>query len=96
LRVRPLVLDGVAETEIGWHVRKTYWSQGFATEAAVGVLGAAFTRYAQPRLVALVPPNHLASRRVAAKIGMCEQGVVEVEDALYVRYVRETMPAKAG
>src|SRR3712207_4039732 len=31
---RPLLLDGAAETEIGWHTKKTMWGTGIASEAA--------------------------------------------------------------
>ena len=34
--IRPLALDGAAEVEIAWHVRKTCWGRGLATEAASG------------------------------------------------------------
>jgi RimJ/RimL family protein N-acetyltransferase len=68
--IRPLDLEGASEIEIGWHVRKTFWNQGIATEAAAAVRDLAFGRFAMARLVALIPPDHLASRRVAEKIGM--------------------------
>lgn len=33
--IRPLAFDdGTVEIEIGWHVKKTFWNQGIATEAA--------------------------------------------------------------
>ena len=70
--ITPLVLEGASVTEIGWHTKQTAWNRGIATEAATCVRDLAFTRFAQTRLVALIPPDHLASRRVAEKIGMCE------------------------
>jgi RimJ/RimL family protein N-acetyltransferase len=87
--IRPLALRGVPETEIGWHVTKECWNQGFATEAAVGVRDAAFARFSQTRLIALVAPSNLASRRVAAKIGMREEDVVEIDHERYQTYVGE-------
>jgi RimJ/RimL family protein N-acetyltransferase len=77
--IRPLALGAGSETEIGWHVHKTCWNHGFATEAAVAVRDLAFGRLGLERLVALVPPAHCASRRVAAKIGMREEGTTLVE-----------------
>ena len=69
--IRPLVLDdGASETEIGWHIKKTFWNRGIATEAATAVQDAAFGRFALPRLVAIIHPDHVASRRVAENIGM--------------------------
>ena len=87
--IRPLVLDGVSTTEIGWHTKKTSWNQGVATEAATAVRDLAFTRFAQTRLVALVPPGHDASRRVAEKIGMREAAATVVDGDRYVTYVSE-------
>lgn len=68
--IRPLELDGVGEMEIGWHVHKDFWNQGVATEAATLVCNAAATRFGVSRLIALVHPDHIASRRVAENVGM--------------------------
>lgn len=78
--IRPVRLEGVAETEIGWHTTKSSWNQGLATEAAAAARDAAFERFAVPRLVAIVHPDHLASRRVAEKIGMVEGETTVVDD----------------
>lgn len=80
--IRPLDLDGVSEIEIGWHVKKTFWNRGVATEAAIAARGLAFTSFGMSRLVALIPPDHLGSRRVAEKIGMHPERntVLEGED----------------
>lgn len=68
--IRPLELDGAAEIEIGWHTHKASWNRGVATEAATAARDLAFTRFAVPRLVAIIHPDHVASRRVAEKVGM--------------------------
>ena len=68
--IRPRELDGEAEIEIGWHTKKTWWNSGVATEAAAAVQHLAFSRFRLPRLVAVIHPEHTASRRVAEKIGM--------------------------
>ncbi len=78
--IRPLDLDGVAEIEIGWHVHKDFWRQGVATEAARLVCDAAATRLRLSRLVALVHPDHTASRRVAENIGMRSERTTVLED----------------
>jgi RimJ/RimL family protein N-acetyltransferase len=65
------------ETEIGWHTKKTMWNQGFATEAASAARAVAFSRFGLSRLVAIIHPNHIASRRVAEHVGMLtERGIV--------------------
>ena len=85
--IRPLDLEGAAETEIGWHVKKTFWNRGVATEAASAARDVAFGRFARTRLVALIPPGHIASRRVAEKIGMREERTTVFEDEPAVIYV---------
>jgi RimJ/RimL family protein N-acetyltransferase len=85
--IRPLELEGAPTTEIGWHTTKASWNQGIATEAAAGVRDLASTRFAKPQLLALIHPDHVASRRVAEKIGMRENGAVIVEGDPYLTYV---------
>ena len=85
--IRPLDLDGVSVTEIGWHTKKTVWNRGIATEAAAAVRDVAFHRFERRGLVALIRPGHDASVRVALKIGMREQGAAVVEGDRYVTYV---------
>jgi RimJ/RimL family protein N-acetyltransferase len=87
--IRPLVVEGASATEIGWHTKKTSWNRGIATEAAAAVRDLAFARFAQTRLVALVPPDHLASRRVAEKIGMREGAATVFDGHPYAIYVSE-------
>ncbi|MDX6505939.1 MAG: hypothetical protein QOG06_583 [Gaiellaceae bacterium] len=84
--IRPLVLHGVASTEIGWHTLKTSWNQGIATEAAAAVRDLAFTRFARTELVALIYPGHVASRRVAEKLGLREGAVTVIDGDPYVTY----------
>jgi RimJ/RimL family protein N-acetyltransferase len=90
--IRPLALGARSETEIGWHIHKTCWNRGFATEAAVAVRDLAFGRYGVERLVALVPPAHSASRRVAGKIGMREEGTTLAEGEPVVIYAAASPP----
>ncbi len=61
-------IEGRAEVEIGYHIRRDRWSQGFATEAARACRDYAFKAVDVPRVVSLVRPDNVASRRVAAKI----------------------------
>jgi ribosomal-protein-alanine N-acetyltransferase len=62
--------EGVTETGMGWHVRRELWGQGLATEAAVACRDYGFDRLGRDRLIALIRPENLASRRVAEKTGM--------------------------
>ncbi|HEY1595416.1 MAG TPA: GNAT family N-acetyltransferase [Thermoleophilaceae bacterium] len=84
--IRPLQLDGRAETEIGWHVHKRVWNEGIATEAAGAVRAHAAERFGLDRLVALIYADHAASIRVAENIGMTREGVTVLDGDAYEVY----------
>lgn len=94
--IRPLDLDGAPETEIGWHVKKSWWNRGIATEAAAAVRELASTRFRVPRLTALIHPEHVASRRVAEKIGMREERTTVFEGEPTVVYVAGLASAQSA
>jgi RimJ/RimL family protein N-acetyltransferase len=85
--IRPLELEGVPETEIGWHVHKKLWGEGIATEAAGAVRDLARASFGLRRLTALVHPDNRASRRVAEKLGMREERTTVFEGEPTVVYV---------
>jgi RimJ/RimL family protein N-acetyltransferase len=94
--IRPLELDQVSEIEIGWHVRKHFWKQGVATEAATLVCDAAATLFGLSRLVALVHPDHTASRRVAENIGMRRERTTVLEaDYPAIVYAAQLRPTQS-
>jgi RimJ/RimL family protein N-acetyltransferase len=63
--------DWLSEIEMGWHIRKAFWNQGLATEAALATRDLGFDRFGLDRLIALIDPMNVASLRVAKKIDMC-------------------------
>jgi ribosomal-protein-alanine N-acetyltransferase len=63
-------IEQVEEVEIGYHVRRDLWNHGLATEAAAACRDYGFARLSVDRLISLIRPENLASRRVAEKIGM--------------------------
>jgi [ribosomal protein S5]-alanine N-acetyltransferase len=63
-------VDGVEEIEIGYHIHRDLWRQGFATEAAQVCCDYGFNHLEFDKLVSLINPANMASRRVAEKIGM--------------------------
>jgi RimJ/RimL family protein N-acetyltransferase len=84
--IRPLALDGSPEIEIGWHTKKTSWGRGIATEAATAARELAVERFGVERLVAIIHPDHVASRRVAEKIGMRYERMTVVDGCAVVVY----------
>jgi ribosomal-protein-alanine N-acetyltransferase len=63
-------VDGVDEIEIGYHVRRDLWGQGLAPEAARACRDYGFERLGAERLISLIRPENLSSRRVAEKVGL--------------------------
>ncbi len=63
-------IDGVNEFEIGYHIAKTHWSNGYATEAARAIRDYGFEQLRLKKLCCYMAADHLASRRVAEKNGM--------------------------
>ena len=63
-------VDGIDEVEIGYHVRRDLWGQGLATEAARACRDYGFARLPVERIISLIRPENLSSRRVAEKNGM--------------------------
>jgi RimJ/RimL family protein N-acetyltransferase len=64
------VVDGEEEVEIGYLFLRKFWGQGLATEAARACRDYGFGTLGYDRLVSLIDPSNLASRRVAEKVGM--------------------------
>jgi RimJ/RimL family protein N-acetyltransferase len=63
-------VDGVEELEIAYRLDPSYWGQGIATEAAGAVCDHAFAGLQLSRVISLIHPDNIASRRVAEKNGM--------------------------
>lgn len=85
----PQTVDEVTEIEIGWHTKRSCWNRGFATEAALACKDLAFTRFGLKRLISIIDPENIASRRVAEKIGMHEERIALHEDYPCVIYAIE-------
>jgi [ribosomal protein S5]-alanine N-acetyltransferase len=67
-------VEGRNEIEIGYNVRRDLWGQGFGTEAAHASAEYAFRRLGADRVISMIRPENLRSRRVAEKNGMiCEK-----------------------
>jgi ribosomal-protein-alanine N-acetyltransferase len=56
--------------EIAWRLARTFWGQGYATEAARAAAHYGFETLRLPELLAFTVPGNVASRRVMEKLGM--------------------------
>jgi RimJ/RimL family protein N-acetyltransferase len=81
-------VEGRTELEIGYHVSRERWNQGLATEAARVVIDYAFENLGVERVVSMIRPENLASRRVAEKNGLTLERMVfwrNYETCIYQR-----------
>lgn len=74
--LRWTAVGGAAAVELAWTVDPARQGRGLATEAALAALELARSERIE-EVVALVVAENVASRRVAEKIGMGEEGEVE-------------------
>jgi ribosomal-protein-alanine N-acetyltransferase len=63
-------VDDMEEVEIAYRLDPSYWGQGLATAAARAVHDHAFDELQLSRVISLIHPDNIASRRVAEKNGM--------------------------
>ena len=66
----PWTVDGTYEVEVAYTISKAYWGQGLGSEAAQAILNYGFDQLLLTRLICLIDPDNLASKKVATKIGM--------------------------
>jgi [ribosomal protein S5]-alanine N-acetyltransferase len=80
-------VDEVDEIEIGYHVRRDLWGRGLAPEAAGACREYGFEHLGAKRLISLIRPENLPSRRVAEKIGLTWWKDAMWRDLLHCVYV---------
>jgi RimJ/RimL family protein N-acetyltransferase len=56
--------------EVAYMIAREYWGLGLGTEAAAAILQYGFGQLGLSRLICMIDPANRASRRVAEKIGM--------------------------
>jgi [ribosomal protein S5]-alanine N-acetyltransferase len=67
-------VEGKNEVEVGYHVRRDLWGRGYATEAARACMEYGFAQLGARRVISMIRPPNMASRKVAEKNGMtCEK-----------------------
>lgn len=57
------------EVEVGYRLCEAFWGKGLATEGTLSLLQHGFMALGQEQLMAIVRPEHGASRRVLEKVG---------------------------
>ena len=59
-----------SDLEIAYRLRRDRWARGYASEAARVWVAKGFADLGVPRIVAVVAPGHVVSKRVLAKVGL--------------------------
>jgi len=70
----PVTLDRGEEPALGWVLSAEHRGRGYATEAAAGTVRLAFDRMPVQRVLTMIRPLNLPSKRVAARLGMRRAG----------------------
>ena len=63
-------IEGGPQLEVGYHFRRDHWGHGYATEAARACMGLAFSSLGAEKVISLIRPENVPSRRVAERNGM--------------------------
>ena len=67
-------LAEMGEVEVGFRLKKQFWSFGYSTEAGRALIDHGFKTVGLDRVIAIVRPDNLASQAVIKKIGLKEEG----------------------
>ncbi|HEX7708849.1 MAG TPA: GNAT family N-acetyltransferase [Thermoanaerobaculia bacterium] len=63
-------LGTTGDLEIGWILAREAWGKGYATEAGDAAMRHVLETLSRPRVVAIIDPANVPSKRVAARLGM--------------------------
>jgi RimJ/RimL family protein N-acetyltransferase len=69
--------------EVGWRFREDAWGQGFAKEAAIASLDAAFDRFGADEVVALTVIDNASSWGLMERLGMERREDLDYDDMRY-------------
>jgi RimJ/RimL family protein N-acetyltransferase len=71
--------DNFPDVDIGYAFLPEYWSQGYAIEAARGVLETAVRVHGLGRVIAVVNPDNAESSRMLEKLGFAFEKMVRMQ-----------------
>ncbi len=90
----PQALGGVKEIEIAYMIARSHWGLGLATEAARAIRDHGLTTLGHSRLVSIIHRDNIASQRVAEKIGLHRERLIQFMNHRCWLYAIE--PPRAG
>lgn len=80
-------IDGTREIEVGYALARSAQGRGIATEAARACMNYAFTTLGEERIISLIRPENLPSRRVAERNGMAVEKETDFLGLQHLVYV---------
>jgi ribosomal-protein-alanine N-acetyltransferase len=79
-------VDGNTEVEIGYHINKKYWLKGFASEAAKACKDYGHNKLGLNKLISIIDPMNIPSKRVVEKIGFSKEKEVFIFTKNHIIY----------
>jgi [ribosomal protein S5]-alanine N-acetyltransferase len=73
------IVEGNAEVELSYLIDRPFWNRGLTTEAATAIRDHAFHTLPLTRLISLIHPQNIASRRVAEKAGLSLSKIIQLK-----------------
>jgi [ribosomal protein S5]-alanine N-acetyltransferase len=89
-------IDGGPELEVGYHLRRDQWGHGYATEAVRGCMQYAFRTLGAAKVISLIQPENLPSRRVAERNGMTVERSVSFHGLPHLVYAMSRPSGEAA
>lgn len=83
----------IGSPEIGWRLREDAWGQGYAKEAAVATLQAAFTRFGLGEVFAITLTDNAPSWGLMRRLGMTARPDLDFDMSIHGRHVTYRMGA---
>jgi RimJ/RimL family protein N-acetyltransferase len=90
-RVSDVASGLLGDFEIGWRLRENAWGQGYAREAAMASLDAAFGRFGAPHVFAFTVIQNSASWGLMERLGMTRRADLEFFDPNYSSELNPTI-----
>ena len=75
-----LLRDWLPDADLGYAFLPAYWGQGYAVEAARGVIEHAVNSLGMRRIVAITDPENIDSMKVLSRVGFSPAGTVRKTD----------------
>jgi len=83
-------VDGITELEVGYHVFKKYWGQGFAPEASRLFIDYAFKNKLATSIISIIDFGNKKSERVAEKNGLIrEKRIIWSDFDVYIYRIKQ-------